>query len=126
VLKRNRSPPRTGENRDPETLHVRGDLAKVLKEGKTLDENIVTPFPKRGGPIGPTSGDLRVRGGGRPVKKLIVIIPVTDHRKPRTTEFVINFFQKLNKIRKIGTFREEALKIKITDREKGGLNTFDR
>jgi hypothetical protein len=126
VLKRNRSPPRTGENRDPEILHVRGDLAKVLKEGKTLDENIVTPLPKRGGPNGPTSGDLRERGGGCPVKKFIVIIPVTDHRKPRTTEFVIYFFQKLNKIRKIGTFREEALKIKITDREKGGLNTFDR
>jgi hypothetical protein len=58
MLMPNRSPPLTGENRDLFRQKKGGNLITVLKEGKPLDKDKVTPLPKRRGPNGPSSGDL--------------------------------------------------------------------
>jgi len=58
MLMPNRSPPLTGENWDILRQKRGSNLVTVLKEGKPLDEDKVTPLPKRRGPNGPTSGDL--------------------------------------------------------------------
>ena len=59
MLKLNRSPPLTRDDRDPQILRKkRGNLRTVLEEGKTLNEDIITPLPKREVPRGPARGDL--------------------------------------------------------------------
>jgi hypothetical protein len=67
MLMPNRSPPLTGENWDFLRQKRRSDLATVLKEGKPLDEDKITPLPKRRGPIGPSGGDLWKMRGGDPL-----------------------------------------------------------
>ena len=92
MLMPNRSPPLTRENWDHLRQKRRSNLATVLKEGKPLDEDKITPLPKRRGPIGPTSGDLWKMRGGYPLTKFIILFPKTDYRKPRATYFFVNIF----------------------------------
>jgi hypothetical protein len=92
MLMPNRSPPLTRENWDIFRRKKRSNLATVLKEGKTLDEDKITPLPKRRGPIGPSSGDLWKMRGGDPLTQFIVFFPKTDYRKPRATNFFVNIF----------------------------------
>jgi hypothetical protein len=67
MLMPNRSPPLTGENWDIFRQKGGSNLTTVLKEGKPLDEDKITPLPKRRDPIGPSSGDLWNMRGGDPL-----------------------------------------------------------
>jgi hypothetical protein len=123
MLMFNRSPPLTGENSDSLRFNKVGNLVKVLKEGESLDKDKITSLPKRD-TSGPTHGDLWDIRGGFPLTKLIVLFIVPDYRKPRAADFFVYPLQKLNKIRKIGPFRENAFKKEVTGRKKNWFFTF--
>ena len=92
MLMLNRPPPLTGENRNSLRSNKTGNHITVLKEGKSLDEDKITPFSWRGDPSRPTPGDLWDKGGAFPLTKFIVLIPVTDNRKPGATDFFVYVF----------------------------------